>query len=90
MYVRPARMYSNVCKSLTRPYSGKRPAGGKGVCCETESEETTQPIPLNRLGIVMKKPGYMQKCLRGKVRGWLVQEREMEEINANRSIEGKG
>jgi hypothetical protein len=38
----------------------------------------------------MKKPGYMQKCLGGKVRGWLVQEREMEEINANRSIEGKG
>ena len=23
--------YSNGCKSLTRPYSGKRPAGGKGV-----------------------------------------------------------
>jgi hypothetical protein len=40
--------------------------------------------------MVMKKPGYMQKCLDGKVRGWLVQEREMEEINANRSIEGKG
>ena len=37
-FVRPARTYSNGCKSLTRPYSGKRPGGGKGVRRETESE----------------------------------------------------
>ena len=36
--VRPARTYSNGWKPLTRPYSGKRPAGGKGVRRETESE----------------------------------------------------
>jgi hypothetical protein len=26
----------------------------------------------------------------GKIRGWIVRERDAEEINANRSIEGKG
>ena len=29
--VRPARTYSNGCKSPTRPNSGKRPANDKGV-----------------------------------------------------------
>ena len=38
LFVRPARTYSNGCKSPTRPYSGKRPAGGKGVYREVESE----------------------------------------------------
>ena len=48
-----------------------------------------KPMPLNRLGMVMKKAGYMQKCLGGKVRGWLVRERDIEEINANRKINAK-
>ena len=36
--VRPARTYSNGCKSLNRPDSGKVTAKGKGVRRETESE----------------------------------------------------
>ena len=48
-----------------------------------------KPMPLNRLGMVLKKAGYMQKCLGGKVRGWLVRERETAEINANRNINAK-
>ena len=35
--VRPARTYSNGCKSLSRPDSGKVTAKGKGVRRETES-----------------------------------------------------
>ena len=31
LIVRPARTYSNGCKSPTRPNSGKRPANDKGV-----------------------------------------------------------
>ena len=37
-YVRPARTYSNGCKSPNRPDSGKVTAKGKGVRRETESE----------------------------------------------------
>ena len=36
--VRPACSYSKGCKSLTCPYSGKRPATDKGVHREVESE----------------------------------------------------
>ena len=48
-----------------------------------------KPMPLNRLGMVLKKEGYTQKCLGGKVRGWLVRERDADEINANRRINAK-
>ena len=46
-------------------------------------------MPLNRLGMVLRKAGYTQKSLGGKVRGWLVRERDTDEINANRNIEGR-
>ena len=36
--VRPARTYSNGCKSLKRPDNGKYIANGKGVHREVESE----------------------------------------------------
>ena len=36
--VRPARTYSNGCKSPTRPNSGKRPANDQGIHREKESE----------------------------------------------------
>ncbi len=36
--VRPARVYSNGCKSLTHPDSGKCLANAKGVPREMESE----------------------------------------------------
>ena len=38
--VRPARTYSNGCKSLNRPDSGKVTAKDKGVYREVESEGT--------------------------------------------------
>ena len=43
-------------------------------------------MPLNRLGMLLKKAGYTQKCLSGKTGGWLVRERGLEEVNANRNI----
>ena len=48
-----------------------------------------KPMPLNRLGMIMKKAGYTQKCLGGKVRGWLVRELDADEVNANRNINAK-
>ena len=45
-----------------------------------------KPMPLNRLGMILKKAGYIQKCPGGKVRGWLVRERTADEINSNRNI----
>ena len=50
-----------------------------------------KPMPLNRLGMVLQAAGYTSKRI-GKLRtrGWLVRERDAEEINANRHIEGKG
>ena len=49
-----------------------------------------KPMPLNRLGMVLRKAGY-KDVRRGAMntRGWLVRERDAEEINANRSILGK-
>ena len=43
------------------------------------------------LGMLLKKAGYVSR-MKGKarVRGWLVYERSMDEVNANRRIEGKG
>jgi len=48
-----------------------------------------KPMPLNRLGMVLKKARYTQKCLGGKVRGWLVRECDADEVNANRRINAK-
>ena len=45
--VRPARTYSNGCKSLNRPDSGKVTAGGKGVRRESESEVILSTNNLN-------------------------------------------
>ena len=47
------------------------------------------PMPLNRLGMILKKAGYQQKCLGGKTRGWLVYELEADEIRANRNIQAR-
>ena len=46
-------------------------------------------LPLNRLGMLLKKAGY-KDVRRGqqRMRGWLVMERDAEEINANRRIYG--
>ena len=49
-----------------------------------------KPMPLNRLGMVLKKAGY-KDVRRGvqRTRGWLVKELNAEDINANRRIYGK-
>ncbi len=50
-----------------------------------------KPMSLSRLGMVLQQQGYQSKRINhGKIRGWIVRERDTEEINANRSIEGKG
>ena len=48
-----------------------------------------KPMPLNRLGMILRQAGYQSKCLNGKVRGWLVRELDAEEINANRNINAR-
>jgi hypothetical protein len=49
-----------------------------------------KPMPLNRLGMVLRKAGY-KDVRRGvqRTRGWLVKELDAEEINANRRIYGR-
>ena len=50
-----------------------------------------KPMSMVRLGMVLKKNGYQSKRINhGKLRGWLVRERDQAEVNANRNIEGKG
>ena len=48
-------------------------------------------MPLNRLGMLLKKAGY-RDVRRGeqRTRGWIVYERTLDEVNANRNIEGRG
>jgi predicted P-loop ATPase len=45
-----------------------------------------KPMPLNRLGMLLKKAGY-RDVRRGeqRTRGWIVYERTLEEVNANRN-----
>ena len=47
-------------------------------------------MSLNRLGMILKKAGYFSKRV-GKegIRGWLVYEREPDEVNAHRRIESE-
>jgi len=49
-----------------------------------------KPMPLNRLGMVLKKAGYQSKMAgASRTRGWVVRERDSEEVNANRNIEAR-
>jgi len=49
-----------------------------------------KPMPLSRLGMVLQQAGYQSKRVgKTRTRGWLVRERGMEEVNANRNIEGR-
>ncbi len=47
-----------------------------------------RPMPLNRLGMLLKKAGYQSKQLAtgSRTRGWVVYERSMEEVKANRNL----
>ena len=50
-----------------------------------------RPLPLNRLGMLLKQAGYQSKqlTLGKRTRGWLVRERTADEVNANRCIAAK-
>ena len=49
-----------------------------------------KPMPLNRLGMLLKKAGFQNKMMgASRTRGWIVRERGLEEVNANRNIAGK-
>ena len=50
-----------------------------------------RPLPLNRLGMLLKQAGYQSKQLSSgkRTRGWLVRERSGEEVYANRRIAAK-
>ena len=49
-----------------------------------------KPMPLNRLGMILRKAGY-KDVRRGAMntRGWLVREKDADEINADRRIKAK-
>ena len=50
-----------------------------------------KPMSMSRLGMVLQQAGFHSKRINhGKTRGWLVRERGLEEVNANRNIEGRG
>ena len=50
-----------------------------------------KPMSLSKLGMILQQQGFRSKRM-GKLRtrGWIVRERDAEEINANRNIEAKG
>ena len=75
------------------------PAEGKGqfmTTAEISDKLVTMgsikhPMSLSRLGMVLQQAGYQSKRINhGKLRGWVVHERDSEEINANRKIGAKG
>lgn len=47
-----------------------------------------RPLPLNRLGMLLKQAGFQSKQLTSgaRTRGWIVRERSAEEVNANRNL----
>ena len=50
-----------------------------------------RPMSLSKLGMVLQQQGFQSKRVgKTRLRGWVVRERDAEEINANRSIEAKG
>ena len=50
-----------------------------------------RPMSLSKLGMVLQQQGFQSKRVgKTRLRGWVVRERDAEEVNANRSIEAKG
>ena len=50
-----------------------------------------KPMSMSSLGMVLQQAGFQSKRIaHGKIRGWVVRERDAEEVNANRNIEGRG
>lgn len=49
-----------------------------------------KPMSLSRLGMILQKLGYQSKRIgKSGVRGWIVRERDTDEINANRNLVAK-
>ena len=49
------------------------------------------PMPLNRLGMLLQQAGFASKRVgKTRTRGWLVRERGLDEVNANRNINANG
>jgi hypothetical protein len=49
-----------------------------------------RPMSMVQLGMLLKKCGFQSKQFgSSRTRGWLVRERDTEEVNANRNIEGR-
>lgn len=50
-----------------------------------------RPMSLSRLGVFLQQAGFQSKRIgKNGTRGWIVREKDMEEVNAIRNIEGKG
>ena len=50
-----------------------------------------KPMSLSRLGMVLQQQGFKSKRYgKTRTRGWIIRERDTEEVNANRNIEGHG
>ncbi len=50
-----------------------------------------KPMSMSRLGMVLQQAGFQSKRIgKARTRGWIVRERGLEEVNANRNIEGRG
>ncbi len=50
-----------------------------------------KPMSLNRLGMLLQQAGYQSKRIgKTRTRGWIVYERPLDEVQANRNIEGQG
>ena len=48
------------------------------------------PMPLNRLGMILQQQGFRSKRVgKAGTRGWIVRERDADEINANRNMEAR-
>ena len=49
-----------------------------------------KPMSMVQLGMLLRRMGYQSKQIgASRTRGWLVRERGLEEVNANRNIEGR-
>ena len=49
-----------------------------------------KPMSMVQLGMLLRRMGYQIKQIgASRTRGWLVRERGLEEVNANRNIEGR-
>jgi len=54
-------------------------------------ESFNVPAAKVQLGMLLRRMGYQSKLIgASRTRGWLVRERGLEEVNANRNIEGRG